>query len=151
VCSTGQGPHSPLRGGSANNIYVIPAPDADKLTFDTVVLLAAACCIPAILSLVSMWMKILEINWKSRFGNNEDEPIDQTISGTNNATVGKMNEVNSLVRTFLSAVEIPVFGAAILAIVIMGERNFFSSQVRYQTEPIASIGRFSRSSWLVLR
>ncbi|PQE32241.1 transferase family III protein [Rutstroemia sp. NJR-2017a WRK4] len=143
VCSTDEGPFSPLRGGSANNIYVIPAPDADKLTFDTVVLLAAACCIPAILSLVSMWMKILEINWKSRFGNNEDEPIDQTISGTNNATVGKMNEVNSLLRTFLSAVEVPVFGAAVLAIVIMGERNFFSSQVRYQTEPIESIGQWA--------
>ncbi|KAM3083118.1 hypothetical protein ACMFMG_003783 [Clarireedia jacksonii] len=143
VCSVDHGPFSPLRRGSTNNIYVIPAPDADKLTFDTATLLAAACCIPAILSLVSMWMKILQINWKSRFDNNEDEPLDQTISGTNNATVGKMKEVNGLVRLFLSAVEIPVFGAAVLAIVIMGERNFFSMQVRYQTEPIASIGQWA--------
>lgn len=86
-------------------------------------------------------MKILETNWKSRFGNNEDEPIDETTSGTNNATIGKMKEINSLVRLFLSAIEVPLLGAAVLAIVILGERNFFSSQVRYQTEPIASIGR----------
>ena len=129
-----------MRGGSANNIYVIPAPD--KLTFGTATLLAAACCIPAILSLISMWNKILEINWKARFGHgDEDERVDEPIEGTNSATIGKMREVNALVRLFLSAVEIPVFGAAVLAILIIGERNFFSLQVKYQTEPIASIGR----------
>jgi hypothetical protein len=140
TCSVEQGPHSPMRRGSANNIYVIPAPD--KLTFDTATLLAAGCCIPAILSLMSMWNKILEINWKTRFGDtDEDERADEPIEGTNGATIGKMRGVNALIRLFLSAVEIPLFGAAVLAILIIGERNFFSSQVRYQTEPIASIGR----------
>jgi hypothetical protein len=129
-----------MRGGSVNNIYVIPAPD--KLTFGTATLLAAACCIPAILSLVSMWNKILEINWKSRFGNgDEDERIDKPIEGTNGATIKRMSGVNTLIRMFLSAVEVPVFGAAVLAILIMGERNLFSHQVMYQTEPIASIGK----------
>jgi hypothetical protein len=117
---------------------VIPAPD--RLSFDTVTLLAAACTIPAILSLVSMWNKILEINWKARFGN-EDEKGDELIEGTNGATVQKMKGVNKLIRLFLSAVEIPLFGAAVLAILILGERNFFSHQVNYQTEPIASIGK----------
>ncbi|KAF4620188.1 hypothetical protein G7Y89_g14633 [Cudoniella acicularis] len=131
---------SPMRGGSANNIYVIPAPD--MLSFNTATLLAAACCVPAVLSLVSMWNKILKINWKSRFGD-EDEKMDEPISGTNGATEGKMRKVNGLIRFFLSAIEIPVFGAAVFAILIIGERNFWSQQVRYQTEPIATIGQWS--------
>src|ERR1700709_2739258 len=87
TCSPEQGPFSPIRGGSANNIYVIPTPD--KLPFDTATLLAAACCIPAILYLIFMWNKILEINWKSRFGN-RDGDVDELIDGTNGATVGKI-------------------------------------------------------------
>ena len=66
VCSVDDGPFSPMRQDAANNIYVIPAPT--RLTFGTVTLLCAACCIPAILTLISMWNKILEINWKSRYG-----------------------------------------------------------------------------------
>ncbi|KAF7942417.1 hypothetical protein BELL_0386g00050 [Botrytis elliptica] len=140
TCDVTSGPFSPMRGGSANNIYVIPAPS--KFTFDTVTLLSAACCIPAILSLVSMWNKIRETNWNNRFGHKE-EPIDAPIEGTNNATVGKMKEVNSLIRFFLSAIEVPVFVGAVLAILILGERNFFSQQVAYQTEPIATIGQWA--------
>lgn len=128
-----------MRRGSANNINVIPAPD--KLTFSTAILFAAACCIPAILSLIFMWNKILETNSKARFGGrNDNERIDEPIEGTNGATIGKMRNVNALIRKFLSTVEIPVFGAAVLAILVMGERNFFSSQVMYETEPITSIG-----------
>ena len=62
--------------------------------------------------------------------------------GTNGATVESMKGVNSLIRRFLSVVEVPVFGAAVLAILILGEMNFFTKQVRYETEPIASIGMF---------
>lgn len=51
-----------------------------------------------------------------------------------------------IVTLFLNAVEVPLFSAAVLAILIIGERNFFSHQVDYQTEPIASIGE----SWLFL-
>jgi hypothetical protein len=112
------------------------------LTSDTATLLAAACCIPAILSLLFMWNKILKINWNKLFGHgDEDEQIKKPIEGTNGATPEKMMGVNSVVRFFLSTVEIPVFGAAVLAILIRGEQNFFSSQVLYQTEPIASIGK----------
>lgn len=137
-CTT-DGPVSPLRRGSANNIYVIPVPS--KLTFDTVTLMAAGCCVPAILSLISMWNKILKINWKRRYNNRETEEPDAVIEGTNGATDEKMKGVNDMIRLFLSAVEIPVFGGAILTILIFGERNFFSHQVNYQTEPIASIGK----------
>lgn len=138
-CTVDNGPVSPLRGGSVNNIYVIPAPD--KLSFDTVTILAAACSIPAILSLVSMWNKILEINWKSRYGDREADLIDQPIEGTNGATVQNMKRINTVARIFLSTIEIPLFGAAVLTIMILGELNFWSHQVNYQTEPIASIGK----------
>ena len=140
TCSVDSGPISPMRGGSANNIYVIPAPN--KLTFGTATLLAAACCIPAVLSLVFMWEKIVEINWKTRFGNGaEDQQSKEQTNAADDDTAAAMKGVNAMIRLFLSAVEVPVFGAAVFAIVAIGERNFFSPQVRYQTEPIATIGR----------
>lgn len=127
-----------MRKGATDDIYVIPAPH--WVTFGTATLLAAACCIPAILSLISMWEKILEINWKSRFGQGEE---DELIEGTNGATVKSMRGVNTLVGRSLRAVEIPVLGAAVLAILIVGEVNLFSSQLRYETEPMESIGTFA--------
>lgn len=143
TCSVKEGPFSPLRGGAANNIYVIPAPH--KLSFGMGTLVAAACCIPAILSLVSMWNKILETNWKARSGKRrekgeETKAIDEPIPGTNGATVGKMKGVNATIRRILGVVEIPLFGGFVLAILIIGERNFFSAQLMYQTEPVPSIG-----------
>ena len=125
-----------MRGGAAKDIYVIPAPSI--LTFGMATLLSAACCIPAVLSLISMWYKILEIKWKKQFGDAEGE--DKVIEGTNGATNAAMAGVKNQIRKFLLVVEIPVFGAAVLAILIIGERNFFSEQIRYQTEPMASIG-----------
>ena len=145
VCSPEKGPQSPMRGGSADNINVIPIPHI--LTFGTATLLAAACCIPAILSLVTMWRKILEINWKTRFGDkSEDNEVDKLIEGTNGATVQRMTGINKVIRKFLNAVEIPVCGGGIIAILIIGERNFFSSSLRYQTEPMATIGETKLSS-----
>ncbi|KAL2018105.1 hypothetical protein VTK56DRAFT_1291 [Thermocarpiscus australiensis] len=138
TCSVEEGPFSPMRNGSANNIYVVPAPTV--LTFGTATLLAAASCIPAILSMVSMWDKILRINWKERFGGPD---ADELIEGTNGATVGKMKSVNDMIRAFLSVVEIPLFGAAVLAIIIVGEMNFWSDQVEYETEPMANVGQWA--------
>ncbi|ROW01236.1 hypothetical protein VMCG_05916 [Cytospora schulzeri] len=141
TCSVADGPSSRLRGGSTNNIYIIPAPD--MLPFGTATLLAAACCVPAILSLVSMWDKILKTNWKRRFGDKDDPDLNKLLSGTNAATPAKMMKTEDRIRFYLSMVEIPVFGAAVFAILIVGERNFFSERVRYQTEPMASIGQWA--------
>lgn len=140
TCSISAGPYSPIRGGSANNIYVIPAPGL--FTFGTATLLAAACCIPAVLSLIFMWNKILEINWKTRYGRRQDEEarLDAPLSGTNGATERNLRDVNNTIRSFLSVVEVPLFGGAVLAILVIGEMNLFSTQLRYQTEPISSIG-----------
>jgi hypothetical protein len=141
-------PTSPMRGGSANNIYIIPVPEL--LDFGAATLLGAACCIPAILTLISMWNKILEINWKKRFGPPPEELINEPIEGTNGATIESMRGVNNVVSLLLSAIEIPVFVGAVFAILVVGERNFWSYQVRYQTEPIAAVGRLSPSLFAII-
>ncbi|KAL2257702.1 hypothetical protein VTK26DRAFT_9282 [Humicola hyalothermophila] len=138
VCSVELGPFSSMRDGSADNIYVVPRPRV--FTFGAATLVSAACCIPAILSMVSTWDKIVRINWKKRFG---DLDADEVIEGTNGATVGKMKRVNAKIREFLSVVEVPLFGGAVLTIIIVGEMNFWSAPVNYQTEPITNIGQWA--------
>ncbi|KAK4654404.1 hypothetical protein QC762_404030 [Podospora pseudocomata] len=138
VCSVEDGPFSPMRQGSADEIYVIPEPFI--MTFGTATLFCAACCIPAILSMVSMWDKILKVNWQERFG---ETYLDQPETGTNGATPERMNKVNNIIRGFLSVVEIPVFGAAVIAILVVGELNFWSGPVNWQTEPMANVGQWA--------
>jgi hypothetical protein len=118
VCSEDEGPFSPMRQDAANNIYVIPAPTVFSL--GTATLLSAACCIPPILSMASMWNKILEINWRARFGHDTAEDPDSLIEGTN-ATPTTVKGINSRIRRFLEVVEAPVFGAAV--------REFMSSRM----------------------
>jgi hypothetical protein len=142
ICGN-KGPFSPLRQYSADNIYVIPMPH--ELTFSTATLLAAACCIPAILSLVSTWIKILEKNWEklARGDRKNENPDEQPIKGTNGATPVQMTGIAKRLRGWLTLIEIPVFAVAVLAILVKGEMNFFSEPVKYQTEPIASVGKSS--------
>lgn len=133
TCDETKGPFSIMRGGSANNVYVIPAPRI--LSFNTAMLLAAGFCIPGILSLIFTWDKVLDLNWKRR----RHEELDARIEGAN-ITVRELKGINSVVRSFLSVIEIPLFGGVILTIIGVGEANFFSPQVLYMTEPMASIG-----------
>lgn len=137
LCSETDGPFSVLRGGAAANVNVIPVPRI--LTFNALMLLSAGFCIPAILSLIFTWDKILEINWKRQ---REDERLNERIEGAN-ITVGEMRGINKVVRLFLSVVEIPLFGGVILTIIGIGEANFFSPQVNYDTEPMGSIGKWN--------
>jgi hypothetical protein len=44
TCSENEGPFSPIRGGAASEIFVVPVPN--KLTFNAAMLLAAGFCIP---------------------------------------------------------------------------------------------------------
>ena len=126
VCDQDNGPFSPLRGGSADNIYLIPAPT--KFNFNTATLLSAACCIPAILLCVSIWLNILEVNYKKIFGNSE--------------TLGEMrgNIVSKMIRKYAVSA---LFGGAVLTILVVGERNLFSPEVDYQTEPLANVGQWA--------
>lgn len=145
VCSETNGPFSRLRQGATSEIYVVPKPAT--LPFGMAMFLAAAECVPAILSLISMWNKILEINWKARRGRGSSEKEkseDQgIIPGTNGATFKGMKDVNQAIRSLLSAVEVPVFGGAWLAVLIIGEINFWTPQLRYYTEPISNVGQWS--------
>ncbi|KAK3116999.1 hypothetical protein LTR53_002081 [Teratosphaeriaceae sp. CCFEE 6253] len=130
TCTPATGPFSPIRGGSGNNIYVIPAPHA--LTFDAGTLLAAACCIPAVLLLVQMWMQILETIWKQA-----------SESGEAGESVHRKKRTTRVLKLFRKYCEVPLWAAAVLAIMITGERNLFSPQLLYQTEPMASVGQWA--------
>jgi hypothetical protein len=73
---------------------------------------------------------------QDRHEKSEKSPADDA-----NADAKKqLRSMNELVTSFLSLVEIPVFGSAVFALLIFSERSFWSPQVRYQTEPIATIG-----------
>jgi len=63
VCNQNAPPFSPIRRGAQNNIYVIPAPNI--FTFGQAMLFSAACCIPAILSLVAFFYQIKDFDWKN--------------------------------------------------------------------------------------
>jgi hypothetical protein len=134
-----------MRMGSANNIYVVPAPSL--ITFGTATLLSAGCCFLTVLSLTSLWNKILEVNWRARFGAGSDDEavmietgLDRDANPGTSGPTGNMTRVNRMSKVLLRAVEVPFFGAAYLAMLVVGEINFFSAQMNYQTEPFASIG-----------
>jgi hypothetical protein len=91
-----------------------------------------------------MWNRIAELNWKQRWFRRNPKNPNEVIEGTNGATPLNMFHVNEDIKKYLSiAVELPVFGAAVLAILVIGEKNFWSRPVNYMTEPIASIGECS--------
>ncbi|EKV19577.1 Transcription factor [Penicillium digitatum] len=139
ACTPGNGPVSPLRLDAANNVYVIPVPH--ELSFNTTTLIAAACCIPAILSLMFMWIKVLDDNWEKFAKGKPKQKPDELIQGTNGATINHMTRIANKISKWLALIEIPVFAAAVLAILVKGEMNFWSTPMRYQTEPIQSIGK----------
>ena len=191
TCSVQEGPHSIMRGGAANDIYVIPAPD--KLTFATATLLAAACCIPGLLLLIIMWLNISEFSFNTH---DDDEPVEpersvqsgaseddqsatdaadpnekgkgvidvQTNEGGDTRDALESNETSTpttisqpkrsknwtkrvskkvfqkIGQAIQKQLHIPLFSAGVLAILAIGESNFFSSQVRKHTEPVPNIG-----------
>ncbi|KAL2169366.1 hypothetical protein VTG60DRAFT_6140 [Thermothelomyces hinnuleus] len=137
VCEEGN-PFSPMRTGSADNINLVPKPY--YLTFGAATLVAAASCVPGILSMVSIWNKIAKLNWSKQFGTPD---VDEVIEGTNGATPRGMKSVNDVIRRLLSVVEIPVFAGAVLTLIIVGELNFWSPPLFYQIEPIGNIGQWS--------
>lgn len=137
TCSPSVAPYSPIRRGSTNNIYVIPEPT--RLKFGLAILLSAACCVPAVIMLLKMYNKILEMNWKRRFDSG-NRRLDEPIEGTNNASA-HMGKINALVKRYFAAMNLPLCMGLELYILVLGERNFFSAPVMYQTEPMSSIGK----------
>ncbi|KAM7186048.1 hypothetical protein V8F33_012039 [Rhypophila sp. PSN 637] len=132
TCSVNHGPYSPLRQGSANNIYVVPVPD--RLSVGTFILMATACCIPSIISAIRMWTKILERNGKIRF-----------------AAPDVLFRTTRILESFLSVAQLMFFFPAFVSVLVLTERNFASPQISYQTEPFASIGEKTiKPSWALV-
>ncbi|KFY28530.1 hypothetical protein V491_00419 [Pseudogymnoascus sp. VKM F-3775] len=145
TCSVEKGPFSSLREGSGNNIYVIPAPN--KLTFGTATLFAAAGCVQVILSLISMWGDQLESNWQRLIAGSEENKTP----GINSVIMRKnTSDFNRQAKIYLRLAFLPFLMAALVAVIVIGERNLFSSQLRYQTEPMASIGQWAPCTGAVL-
>jgi hypothetical protein len=137
---------SPMRTGASSSINLIPEPET--ITFGAATLLATACCVHAIVWMLSMLVKIVETSRKGEVfgvGGRGEEGLHDPIAGTNGATKAGMIGVNNMIRFYLSVTVVPIFGGAGLALLIMGEINFFSPQVRYQTEPLASVGKLTQA------
>ncbi|KAI0193121.1 hypothetical protein F4808DRAFT_464910 [Astrocystis sublimbata] len=141
------GPNSPIRQDPTNEPAVIPVPH--RLTFNAVTLLAAASSIPPVLTLIFTWEKILEINWKRRFAR-EDTDNNVPIDGTNGATPKMITVINSAIRNFLQSIQIPIFAAIVVVLIVIGELNFWSPEVSYQTEPFTSVGQWANVTATVL-
>ncbi|EJT76810.1 hypothetical protein GGTG_06724 [Gaeumannomyces tritici R3-111a-1] len=157
-CSQELGPFSTMRQGATGEIYVIPAPKLFE--FGTATLLAAGCCIISILSLVDIFNKIRHDNRKRHAREKDGATEDQdnsdgdskdlsegqpeaTISGTNGATQSMMENAETRAKFLMGAVEIPLFAAAILAILVIGERNFMSPELSHGTEPMENVGQWA--------
>ncbi|KAL8377670.1 hypothetical protein RB595_008388 [Gaeumannomyces hyphopodioides] len=157
-CSQDLGPFSTMRQGATGEIYVIPAPK--MFEFGTATLLAAACCIISILSLVDIFNKIRHDKRKRHTREKDDAIEDQddpdgdsiglhegqpedTISGTNGATQSMMENAETRAKFLMGAVEIPLFTGAILAILIIGERNLMSPELSHGTEPMENVGQWA--------
>ncbi|KAI0112537.1 hypothetical protein GGR51DRAFT_557120 [Nemania sp. FL0031] len=141
-CGKSYGPSSPIRQDPTNQAAVIPVPE--RLTFSAVTLLAAGSSIPPVLTLIFTWEKILEINWKRRFGQGVPrEDADDPIEGTNGATPRIVTAINGAIWKFLSTIQIPIFTGVVIILLVFGEINFWSPQVTYQTEPFTSIGQWA--------
>ncbi|KAI1356032.1 hypothetical protein F5Y01DRAFT_310219 [Xylaria sp. FL0043] len=140
-CIYGEGgPYSPIRRDSTNQPAVIPIPQ--RLSFSAVTLLAAGSSIPPVLTLIFTWEKILEINWKRRWAQEEIRSNDP-IEGTNGATPKMVTFINDTIRNFLRSIQIPIFSGIVVVLLVLGELNFWSRQVSYQTEPISSVGQWA--------
>ncbi|KAI0134081.1 hypothetical protein BJ170DRAFT_716416 [Xylariales sp. AK1849] len=115
VFSVEDGPYSLLRGGSSNNIYVIPAPD--KLKFGTAVLLAAACSILTTITLISTVGRIFKV-YLSKYCDQEEESVGEKPKATTS-------------QARVSTADQEEFGTP------------WNPQVSYQTEPMASFGQWA--------
>lgn len=76
-----------------------------------------------------MWIKILKDNWTKAFTGDKE---DVKRASRNPA---------KLVRDVLDYQEFLLFGALVVCILVLGEWNFFSVQVKWQSEPMTAVGR----------
>lgn len=157
ICGPCDSEHTLIRKDPSNPAQWILAPHVG-MTINTATLLSAACCIPSILSLLSVWTKVMHLNWLKRWRRNDRSGSDPELAGGggDNASMqpqqGRPEDdedaaraerfMEKRIKLVLGLVERIVFTACILAIVVLGERNFWSHEMREGVEPITSIGQW---------
>jgi len=52
-------------------------------------------------------------------------------------------KINATIRELLNVIEFIIFSGAVVALIIVGEMNFWSEPLNYQTEPISNIGQWA--------
>lgn len=135
-----------IRKDTTNASQWVIAPNTG-MTFNTATLLCAACCIPAILSLLSVWQKVMHLSWIKRFrrrsdtaGDNDGQPALTDEQRREREDREDERWMDKKIRMVLGLVERIVFTVCIMAIVVLGERNFWSKQMRSGVEPMTAIG-----------
>ncbi|KAK1722551.1 uncharacterized protein BDZ83DRAFT_416171 [Colletotrichum acutatum] len=131
TCSQTDGPFSRLRQKAASEIFVVPRPN--ELRFGNAMFLAVACCVPAIISLISMRNKIVITDWIKKQNGPQKEKGNESEDS---------KDLHRTFSGFLNLIEIFVFGGAALTILILGEINLWSPQMDYHTEPFGSVGQW---------
>jgi hypothetical protein len=88
-----------------------------------------------------MWNRIVDVNWKPHLSDSSEDE-QRPGGGASKITVENSSlDGKSLLRSQVSALEVPVFALVVLCILLLGERNLLSTQVRYETEPMISHGK----------
>lgn len=129
------------------------------ITINTGLGLSVGCCIPAVLSMASIWLKLVREklaslatllpNW-----NSDDSESQSNMQAASTDEIHRHEllvtpdekrrhdekKMDDIIRIGLGLVERVVFSAVILAIVILGERNFWSAEMRVGVEPMSSVG-----------
>lgn len=126
------------------------------ITTNTGLGLSVACCIPTILSMASIWLKLVREKlahlttllppWSDEGSNmlaastDEIQREEIKIVTPDQKRRHEEKKMDSAIRIGLGLVERIVFSAAILGIVVLGERNFWSQEMRVGVEPMSSVG-----------
>lgn len=128
------------------------------ITINTGLGLSVGFCVPAVLSMASIWLKLVREklpglatylpNW-----NSDDSESQSNMAAAWTDEIWRNEHItpeerhedkkrNDVIRRGLGLVERVVFSAVIVAIVILGERNFWSVEMRAGVEPMSSVGVF---------
>ncbi|KAH8668415.1 hypothetical protein BX600DRAFT_548767 [Xylariales sp. PMI_506] len=129
-----------LRLSSADRTHIVPAPQ--MLPFHLVALLAAACCIPAVLSLVYSGTQIFHARQQGVFGHVRSFMNDMDKRINLPSLYGSSPYRNYTIRIFIDLIEVYLAGIFTFIILILGEMNLWSPQVKFDTEPLSSVGQW---------
>ena len=149
-------PDTPIRADSNNPMQPSFAP-RKGVTLNTGFLLSTAFCVLAFLSIVTMWNQVVLDNArKLGFVPHEDTSILPRRKEEGDPSPGGVkglldwishppdNFSSGLIRLGLHLIEMLVYSAAMLAIIIISEITFWSPDLRAGVEPMTSVGECFR-------